>query len=87
METSALLRELENLAAELDVDVRFVDLDEASGGLCRYGGKTCLLINSQLSPPERLALIAAELASLPTGQIFVRPQVRELLESRTAGRN
>ena len=81
METSALLRELENLAAELDVDVRFEDLDEASGGLCTYGGKTCLLINSQLSPPERVALIAAELASLPTDHIFVRPQVRELLES------
>ncbi len=87
METSVLLRELENLAAELDVDVRVEDLDETSGGLCRYGGRTCLLINSQLSPPERVALIAAELASLPTGQIFVRPQVRELLESRTAGRN
>ncbi|MBQ42071.1 MAG: hypothetical protein CME15_06390 [Gemmatimonadetes bacterium] len=80
MSAGRLLRELEDLAADLAVDVRFEDL-ESAGGLCRYGGRTCLLVNQRLSVLERVALMASELASLPLGNIFIRPQLRELLES------
>ncbi len=81
MEARALLKALEDLAAELSVDVRFEEL-ESAGGLCRYGGKTCLLVNRHLSVAERVELMAAELASLPRDHIFLRPQVRDILESR-----
>ena len=81
MEARVLLQELQDLAAELSVDVRFEEL-ESAGGLCRYGGKTCLLVNRQLTVPERVELMAAELASFPREHIFLRPQVRDLLESR-----
>ena len=84
MSAGRLLRELEDLAADLAVDVRFEDL-ESAGGLCRYGGRTCLLVNQRLSVLERVALMASELASLPLGDIFIRPQLRELLESRSQG--
>ena len=75
MSAGRLLRELEDLAADLAVDVRFEDL-ESAGGLCRYGGRTCLLVNQRLSVLERVALMASELASLPLGEIFTRPQLR-----------
>ena len=84
MSAGRLLRELEDLAADLAVDVRFEDL-ESAGGLCRYGGRTCLLVNRRLSVLERVDLISTELASLPLEDIFIRPRLRELLESRSPG--
>jgi|AP95_1055475.scaffolds.fasta_scaffold02518_8 hypothetical protein len=80
----ALLTELEDLAADLAVDIRFEEL-ESAGGLCRYGGRTCLLVNRRLSVLERVDLISTELASLPLEDIFIRPRLRELLESRSPG--
>jgi hypothetical protein len=82
MSAGGLLGELQDLAAELAVDVRFEELDSA-GGLCRYGGRTCLLVNRHLTLLERVDLMASELASLPLEDIFIRPRLRELLESRS----
>ena len=84
MDNAIVLQELEALAGDLEVEVRYDDLD-GHGGLCRYGGRTCLLVNQRLSVLERVALMASELASLPLGDIFIRPQLRELLESRSQG--
>ncbi len=82
--SAGLLRELQDLATDLAVDVRFEEL-ESAGGLCRYGGRTCLLVNQHLSVLERVDLMASELASLPLEDIFIRPRLRELLESRSRG--
>ncbi|MFC1526198.1 hypothetical protein ACFL6X_05230 [Candidatus Latescibacterota bacterium] len=83
MEESLLLQELEALAAELAVDVRYEDLD-SRGGLCRFGGRTCLLLSRDLSVPERVDLFAEGLAGLPLEGVFMRPRVRELLERRAS---
>ena len=83
MEDAIILQELEALAAELSVELRYEDLQgESTGGLCRLGGRVCLFVDRTLSVAERVRLIVRELAELPLGGVFVRPGVRELLEAR-----
>ncbi|MSR83203.1 MAG: hypothetical protein EXS58_09815 [Candidatus Latescibacteria bacterium] len=82
MNQALLLQELETLAAQLGVEVRYEDL-ESSGGLCRYGSKLCLIANRHLPPAERIRLLSRELGRLPLEGVFLRPSVRELLENRS----
>ncbi|MFH1567327.1 MAG: hypothetical protein ABIL09_04945 [Gemmatimonadota bacterium] len=83
MDQTAVLQDLEALAAALQIDVRYEDL-EGRGGLCRFGGRTCLLVSRGLSVPERVDLFVGGLSSLPLDGVFIRPRVRELLERRAA---
>ncbi len=52
MDQALLFQELEALAAELEVDVRYEDL-ASRGGLCRVGDRTYLFVNRSLSLVER----------------------------------
>ena len=80
MKDAIFLQELEAVAEELGIEVQYDDF-EGKGGLCRYNGKSRLIVNRFLSERERIALIAGVLARQPLGGIFIRPQVRELLEA------
>jgi hypothetical protein len=84
MEPTKVLQELESLAASLSVEVRYDDLD-GPGGLCRYGGRSRLIVNRALSVAERVRVISRALARLPLDDVFVRPQIRELLEGHATG--
>jgi hypothetical protein len=83
MDDAIILQELETLAADLTIEVRY-DALESRGGLCRYGGKTCLIVNSALSIPERVQLLSSALSRFPLDDVFLRPQVRQLLEGSNA---
>jgi hypothetical protein len=85
MNQALLLQELETLAAQLGVEVRYEEL-ESAGGLCRYGGKYCLIASRNLSVAGRIRLLARELGRLPLEGVFLRPSVRELLEKPSDGR-
>jgi hypothetical protein len=84
MDLTTVLQELETLAESLAVEMRYDDLEEGRGGLCRYGGRTCLIVNRALPVGERVRVISNALARLPLDDVFVRPQVRELLERQAA---
>ena len=79
MDETIILQELENLAEELSIELRYDDF-EGRGGLCRYRDRTCLIVNSTLALGERIQLIGSGLGPLPLDDVFIRPQVRELLE-------
>ncbi len=83
MNETALLQELEALAEELAVEVRY-DILEGSGGLCRYGGKTYLILSRELNTAEKLHVFAHALSRLSLDAIFVRPQVREFIETNAS---
>ena len=78
MDQAIILQELEALATDLAIEIRYDELD-GSGGLCRYKGKTCLIVNRGLSVPERVRLFSRELSQFPLEDTFIRPQVRQLL--------
>ena len=82
MDESILLQELETVAEELGIEVRY-DALEGRGGLCRYGGKTYLIASEDLNIGERVNLFCRALARLPLDTVFIRPQVRERIEMCT----
>ena len=84
MDESILLQELETLAEELGVEVRY-DAFEGRGGLCRYGGKTYLILSDELDVGERVNVFCRALARLPLDAVFIRPQVRARIAECTAG--
>lgn len=79
MDETIVLQDLENLAAELGAEVRY-DTFAGKGGLCRYGGKVYVILNEELTVHERVHLLSRELAKLPLDGVFIRPQIRHLLE-------
>ena len=80
MEQATILQELETLAADLAVEIRYEAL-EGNGGLCRYEDKTCIIANRALAVSERVHLLSRELARFPLDDVFIRPRIRELLET------
>lgn len=85
MDDHLLLQELESLAERLSVHVRYDRMD-GLGGLCRYRGELYLIINRALPTPERIRLFVRELSKFPLDDIYLRPQVRELLEQQHVDR-
>ena len=81
MEEPIILQELESLAAELAIEIYYDDLEESGGGLCRVAGKSRLYIDQSTSVAERIRIMVVELSDLPLEGVFLRPVVRELLES------
>lgn len=80
MEWEAMESELAALAERLGVEVRHVRY-EGEGGLCVIRGKRVLAVNDALDAPDRVALMARALASVPgIDQVFVVPEVRALLD-------
>ena len=84
MEETVLLQELETLAEKLRIEVRYEAL-EGQGGLCRYGGRTYLILNGGLAVGERVEAFCLALVRLPLDEVFIRPQVRERIEESAGG--
>ena len=80
MDDVDMLRELESLAAELAIEIRYEHI-EGMGGLCRYGGKAYLIMPIDLPRAQRIDALVDALARQPTDEIFLRPDIRNLLES------
>ena len=85
MDNAAIHRELEAVTEQLGVEIRVADLEGCRGGICRLGEKRFLLVDASLSLAERIRLMLEEIVNLPLETVFVRPQLRELLETRGVG--
>jgi len=81
MDDVSILRELENLADELGLDIRYESI-ESYGGLCRVGDKRCLILNKSSSLTEVVGVVSQALSRFPLEDIFINPHVRELLQER-----
>ncbi len=79
MDATILLQELETLASGLGIEVRYDDF-EGQGGLCRYGGRSYLIVNRELNTEARVHVLCRALARLSLDAVFIRPQVRERIE-------
>ena len=83
MEDEIVLQELERLAEDFNVEVRYAAIDR-KGGLCRFGGRSCVIVNRTLSVRERVRLIILALARFPLDEVYIRPQVRRVIEQECA---
>jgi len=76
---------LEVLAGQLGITLRYepVNVEDSSsnGGLCRIKGHYVLIIHSQASDKEKIRLLTEALRLFPLNDIYLKPALRELLES------
>jgi hypothetical protein len=80
MKADQILRELEDVARRLGVDVR-IERGGFRGGLCLIDEEQVIVLNKRQPVESRLAILAQSLKSLPVDTVFMRPAVREALES------
>ena len=84
MNDGVLLNQLEELAGKLGIEIRYGNIggDEShrSGGLCRYNGKLVLIMHSRLTGKEKVGIILKTLKGFETGDVYVIPVIRELLD-------
>ena len=79
-----LLSQLEELAGKLGIAVRYENVTSeefsGSGGLCRLKGKYVLILHFQAAVEEKIRMLLEVLKTFPTGDIYVKPVIRDLLE-------
>lgn len=80
MDDAIILQELETLAYQLAIEVRYDALD-GPGGLCRLKGRDHLILDRDLTVPERIAAIGRALAQVPLDDVFIRPRIREVIDA------
>lgn len=83
MKTDRLYQELQDLAAKLDIEVTEQNFRatgvNAVSGLCKVKGKSLFLIDKHKSLPKKIQILSEFLATMPCGEIYMLPAVREHL--------
>jgi N-dimethylarginine dimethylaminohydrolase len=85
MDKHTTLSLLEELAQRLGITIRYETVKKEdfihTGGLCILRGEHILIINSRASTVEKIRVLASALKRFDLGHVYVRPAVRELLDS------
>ena len=84
MDESAFLRELEELAQSLGIDVRYENFKReggfTSGGLCRLKGRYLLILHSKAATRDKIDALAAALHRFDLSSVYLKPGVREFFD-------
>ena len=80
---SFLLQQLENLAAQLAIEIRYESLSDEeisihSGG-CQLLGRKVVIIDLRLPLAERARILARELSRYELEDLYLLPRVREFI--------
>ncbi len=78
MKEDEILAGLEKLVESLSIQLRYEKGDFA-GGYCVLKDKRMMIVNSALSPAQRLKVLASELAGMNLDEVFVLPALREVI--------
>ena len=87
MISEQLYEELGQLFMQLGVEIRTDLLEEefnSKGGLCVVHGKNLLIINRNLSFKAKNKILIRALRSFNIEHIYIKPYVREVIESGIA---
>ena len=84
MDESAFLKELEELAQNLGIDVRYENFKQeagfTSGGLCRLKGRYLLILHSKAATRDKVEALASALHRFDLSSLYLKPGVREFLD-------
>ena len=83
MKHDELIAELEQLAVQLEVTVRY-EKGDFEGGYCILKSDRVLLINKRLMPAKKTSVFALALNEIGLDQLFIKPAVREYIEDECA---
>ncbi len=79
MEQNELITELETLASQLGIKVRY-EKGDFEGGYCVVKSERTLVINKKLPPSTRLSILARGISEIGLNNIFVKPAIRDFIE-------
>lgn len=80
MDSGEILEQLEALAEHHAIKVRY-EKCKSRGGLCRVNNEQMIIIRNSLTIPEKVDVLSHALAALPTDNVYLKPEVRRLLEA------
>ena len=81
MTQELILQGFESLIQNLSIDLRY-ERGDFKGGLCKIDDKNVLIVNNKLPIDKKINLMAVELNRLNLEQIYIRPALRNIIESR-----
>ena len=82
MKPDQLYEELDQILTKLGVEIREDPIDErvnSRGGLCNIKGRTLLIVNRNLTLPEKNELIIQSIQSFDLENIYLKPYVRNII--------
>jgi hypothetical protein len=82
-ETKQLLAELEDIVQRLGYKLRY-EKGNFEGGYCLLKESRLFVINSRSEAEKRVGIIARNLKEIGVDDIFVKPQIREVIEQENA---
>lgn len=85
MKPKKLLQELELVAEKLGIQTVY-DTFQGRGGGCRVIEDRYIVINSRLADDVKAELFLKALSELPIDEIYIKPEIRELLEEARLSR-
>ena len=85
MDPRVMLEDLEQLAQALGLEIRYESLGDdefaARSGRCRLRGREVILMDRRLMVEARIDLLISELKRMDLGGVWVKPYLRERLDS------
>jgi hypothetical protein len=82
-EVKQLLAELEEIVRRLGYKLRY-EKGNFEGGYCLLKESRLFVINSRNETERRIAIIAKNVKELGIDDIFIKPQVREVIEKESS---
>jgi hypothetical protein len=81
-EVKQTLAELEEVVEKLGYKVRY-DKGNFVGGHCVVKELKLFVVNSRTEPEKRVSIIARNLKQFDLNDIYIKPQIRELIEKES----
>jgi hypothetical protein len=83
MKPEEIIEELEGVAAQLGVTVRF-EKGDFEGGYCILRDRKLLLVNRRLMPGRKASVLAVALQEIGMENVFLKPALRAYIEDEAA---
>lgn len=86
MTPEQLLKELEELAIQCSIAVRY-EKGDFEGGFCVLKAERLIVVNKKLAPAKKASILAQGLAEIGIDEMYLKPVVREFIEDELARLN
>jgi hypothetical protein len=83
MENQELLSELESIASQLGIRLRY-EKGDFEGGYCVLKSERIIVINKKLSPATWLSVLARGISEIGLNNTYVKPAVRNFIEDEVS---
>ncbi len=83
MKHEMLIQELQEVAAQLGVTIRY-ERGDFEGGYCILRDQKILLVNRRLFPARKASVLAMAMHEIGLEDMYLKPAVREYIEDEIA---